>query len=241
MHALSTVLVTKKAFAVVIASTAILGGGMIAEASQMTAAGTGHASTRVASHAGADTALDAIASIRADIQAGSGLKTALGGITRHGAAGQTDVRVDLGAEDQHDVSLGARLRAEAHNRIGSMKEFVLGLLGIQTGAQVVVGDGTETARTAVTTTNANPASQSGIATAVGAIGSGQSHAALASHAETDATVGLSTALDAITSATTEGSAGANLTALSTANGPDGGTGGSTSGSAGLRLGLSGTR
>lgn len=195
MHALSTVLVTKQALAVAIAATAILGGGMVAEASQMTAAGTGHAGTHVASHAGADTALDAIASIRADIQVGSGLGAALG--APHGAAAKTEARLDARTGDQRDPSIGERVRVEAHSRIGSMQQFVLGLLGIQTGAgaQVAVGDGTETARAAVTAANANPAAQAGIAAAAGAIGSDQSHAALTPHAATDATVGLSTALD----------------------------------------------
>lgn len=192
MHALSTVLVTKQALAVAIAATAILGGGLVAEASQITAAGAGHAGIRVASQAGADTALDALATIRADVRAGGGLKSALGGITPHGAAAKTEARLDARTGDQRDPSIGERVRVEAHSRIGSMQQFVLGLLGIQTGAgaQVAVGDGTETARAAV------------------AIGSGQSHAALTPHAATDTTGGLSTALD---------------------------------GSAGLRLGLSGTR
>lgn len=249
MGAFSTVIVTKKAMAAGIATAAILGGGIAAEASGVTASLTGRTTADAhVSRSGTETALETLATVDARANAEGGLQTARDAIAaaqaRKDARIDTQARVNAGAEGQHDASVGAQVSVQAQSRLGAMKEFVLNLLGVQTGGNAHVSasvGGTEAALDAVTNAGAAPAAEFGISTAVNAIGGGQADLSGASGTNVHAAAGLSTALDAVTTQGAEASAGvsadSNLTAQTTLDG----IGAGLSGSAGLRLGMSRTR
>ena len=239
MYTFATISMTKKAIAVGLAATAILGGGIAAEASGTTAAIMGRVDARVSAQDGRTKALETLANVDANTHATAGLDKARIAVSADRPA--VDATANVNARASGDAGIGTAVSAEAQTRRGSMKEFILNLLGIETRddahASVSANAGTDTAINAVTDAKANAAAEGGISTALNAIGSGQANAS--ADADTHAAAGLSTALDAVTSAGAEASGGvsseSNLTAESTLEGLA--ANGAANGSANLRLGL----
>lgn len=240
MYTFATIGMTKKALAVGLAATAILSGGVAAEASGTTAAIMSRVEARVAAQDGRAKALETLAHIDANTHATAGLDKARVAVSADRPA--IDAAADVDARASGDAGIGTAVSAEAQTRRGAMKEFVLNLLGIETRgdarASVSANAGTDTAINAVTNAKANTAAEGGISTALNAIG-GNHEADTSADADTHAAAGLSTALDAVTSAGAEASGGvsseSNLTAQSTLEGLT--ANGAANGSSNLRLGL----
>lgn len=241
MNTFTTFVVTKKAVAATLAAATILGGGVAAEASGVTAALTGQSETH-ASVTGKDKTLDVTASLDANEHASGRLDKAQATINREGG---------------ESAGIGAQVSAEARTHRGSMKEFVHNLLGLRAStdahgsasvnddehANVNSDDGAEDAIEAVAEAKAeakaeaNEAADDGPSTAIDAIGSG--HVKVTHEANVNAEAGLSKALNAVTSAGSEASGGAssdaNANARTTLEGLS--ASGSATTSTGLRLGL----
>lgn len=238
-------IMTKKAVAIGLAATALVGGGIAAEASGTTTLVTGRGNAHVAVQSDHDRALEALATLEANAHADAGLDRARAAIAADRPL--VDVTADVSARADGGAGIGAQVSAEAQTRKGSMKDFVLGLLGIETGrdahAKVATNAhvGTDNAINAVTDAKANAAADAGIATALNAIGHGQADVAANSQVNANAGVGLSTALNAVTSVGAEASGGvssnANANAQTVLEGLGATAGTSAEGSAGLRLGL----
>lgn len=223
--------ITTKAVAIGLATTAILGGGIAAEASGTTAMMTGRSNAHVAVQSGQEKALDALASLRVDAHAAAGLDRARAAIGLDHPNKRPEATLNVSshatAGGQGDVgngaSIGTQVNAEARGHTGSLKEFVLNLLGVETGHR---------SQTSV-------AASTGTDTAINAVTDAQTKA----NAEADS--GLSIALNAVTSAGSEASEGAsseaNLNAQTVLEGQGASASGSATGSTGLRIGLSRTR
>ncbi|RJQ08575.1 MAG: hypothetical protein C4558_07740 [Dehalococcoidia bacterium] len=239
--------ITTKAVAVGLAATAILGGGVAAEASGTTAMFTGRTNAEVAAQSDRQHAIETLANIEADTHATAGLDRARAAVALDRPSGQADV--DASA----DASIGAQVSAEARSRVGAMKDFVLELLGVETGhganasVSASTGAGVDTAINAVTDAKAkaNAAADGGLSTALSVIGNSRADGTTTAEANTNAEAGLATALEAMMSAGSEASEGtsseANVNAQATLEGLGASAGGSAEGSAGLRLKLSRSR